>query len=803
MFSLPFQFCTLHVTQPGPLTGLITLPHCDTIHHGKVLIHADTGLRHDSRRNAAITRKEKQPRVTPLILIFLVFCGLHIIPVLGGKPVLWGADQWKYLPGPVVFLFLLFGLFMVFPGFRVGLIRFAGSINSSGPVRRLRENRSAAWAVSILILAILFWQFRTATHFLGDGYVWAEHLVKDIVSREPVSSWLYRSFYRLFNLPAMNLGVSTITAAAILSVLSGLIFSVFAFRTATLLGGEKNKYRLFIFLAILSTGMMQFFFGYVETYPPFVASFMAFIYFSIRLLKGNGSPLWVILTYLITLALHLSAVVFLPGLAVMFWLWSGRVVDRKKYYAIIFTGVLFGLVVLWIFQHKMMFGGFFHEYFLPLFSVPPGSRIVHPLFSLKTVFELFNHLVLVCPIALFIFIGFKGASGSRDETAKKIFIFLETIVVFYILEFLVFNKLIGASRDWDLFAAFGVPLALLTALVLIDRYRRVPDVLVLIAAAVIIVHTAPFIGLNSRVPSSERRFIDLVDHGFWSNYARGYGYSSLGLYYKNKGDIQNAIRYLTAASDVDKGNVRYKYNLATIYFAMKDNQKAVVFYEEVIRRDPDYLEARNNLGVIYWRMGKLGPAEEQLAEIIKCDSTYVTSYEPLAEIYFRIGQMEKCVQLYRKAIELGHDLTPFYRDLVMRYLGYGEGDRSFYLFERMLLAAERNPGIYQSIGVDGMNNIGVFYGQRERLEDAARIFDKAISIFPDNPDLHVNMARTFFMLGDFEKTWKEVFAAERLGTEVSPGFLENLRKEMDRPSKIYRKKITPISNRTLLIEEDQ
>ena len=186
------------------------------------------------------------------------------------------------------------------------------------------------YTVLLAVSAALFWRFRNVTHFLGDGYLWANHLLKDIIFNEPVSSWLYRETYRLLGFLRPSGVVTAIESAAIVSVAMGLVFIVYAVRTARLLTDRVDG-QWFAFIVLVSTGMMLLFFGYVEPYPPLAAAVMAFSYYGIAYARGGARSYKPIVAFIVATGLHFSAIALLPALGVLLWTGSGRAIVRRPF----------------------------------------------------------------------------------------------------------------------------------------------------------------------------------------------------------------------------------------------------------------------------------------------------------------------------------------------------------------------------------------------------------------------------------------------------------------------------------------
>jgi tetratricopeptide (TPR) repeat protein len=705
-------------------------------------------------------------------IALLAFLALHCIAPLNGDSRFWGVDQWRYLPRPVTGVLVVFGLLVLIPRCRLFLVDLAVKVSSRVPARAPRAGKLMG-LVALGVSGVLFWRFRCATQFLGDGFLWASHLPKNVSSREPVCSRLYHLVYRLVNTSWLHHPVTPVTTAAMISVASGLVFLVFAYKTVCLVTEEK-KSRAFVLLALLSSGMMLLFFGYVEAYPPFAAAVMAFTYYGIAYVMRKRGTLAVSLAFAVTVLLHLSAIALIPSFVLIFWMRNDRTLPRKKLRGVFFLAAFVGLAALWGLQRGNLFPGFFRRTFLPLFRVPFSQGIAYPLFSWANLFDSLNELLLICPIIVFSPLVLLRSSKEPPGEDDKVRAFLGAMAAFYLLEFLVFNRTIGASRDWDIFAPLAIPIALLTAIALLERFRRLPEMLTVFALALVVVHTAPWIGLNASRVRSEARFIGLVQSGRWSDYAKGYGYSTLGVYFERTGRMREAIDFSMEATRVDPGNRRYLYNAAKLYQDDKQYPAAARLYQSLIDVDPDNLDARGNLGTMFWDAGKLDLAEREFSEAVRRDSTYMTCYEPLSYIYFERGDVGRSLALYKTARRLGHDMTPFFRDLGGSFQSTGRDGSSKQLLEGMISIDPADPELYHLLGR--------LYLERKDYRRAVTSLNEAVQRYPNDPAIHVDLARAHYGLRDYARAWKEVRAAQSLSGSIPEDFLRELRNAMAPPA---------------------
>jgi tetratricopeptide (TPR) repeat protein len=796
-----------------------------------------------------ISKQAKRPRKhdqergsfpSALVYLYLLFIILHLLPLISGSSDLWGIDQWRYLPGPVVTALVLLGLLYIFPPFRSGLIEIAERIGSSRVARRLKESPPAGYFLALAAAVLLFWSLRQATHFLGDGNLW----LKTIEADRQCRSWdliVSCSIYKTVSRGIITLlGVEARTAAGLIGIASGLLFLVFAWKTVRQLS-ERVEEQLFLLIALLSTGSIMLFFGYIEAYPPAAAGLMIYLYCASRALSGRGGVHAAAIACAAAVILHPSMIALLPSLALLYISMRGKRPSTEQYITAVSMTVLAGLAALWVLRRWGLFDGFFHEGFLPFLDIGRGNRISYPILSWSTVVDLLNELLLVCPVLLFAALLLPRRKGNGNRHPDRKVLFFGTVSLCFVLIFVVGNKLLGVSRDWDIFAPMAFPLALFTATALLDRYRHRSRDLAVLASFVLVLHTAPWVAINASTGTSLQRVADLARNTRWSDFARGYAYDALATYYHYDHDVPRALRYSIEAVEADPGNVRYLYNAATRYMTAGRQVEAVRMYENVVRRKPDYLDARINLGTIYMNMGMTGEALNEFLEAVRIDPTSVAACCKLADAYSRNGRSDEAIELYARAIELDSKNPEIYMNLAILRMNAGQRDRAARLFERAIDAdplyapAYYNRGkIYAQEGDDEralefyeryislepssldarfevavildragrleealehlrhiinerpadvgvMNNIGVIHSKNNEFDMAVRVFEEALEIDPDHPAVLLNAARAYYRLGDYSRAWEYAVGAERSGAAVPQEFLSDLRRLVIEP----------------------
>lgn len=572
-----------------------------------------------------------EKHIPPLLFVsYIVFVGLQLVPVLSGSPRFWGVDQWHYFSGATVLVLFAVGLLPLFRFSRAALIRAASRIGSGGAiVKRAGAYPLVACLLCLSFATVVFWTLRQSTHFLGDGYLWASRMqTGELFSfMRPLSSSIYQVMYGVTNVFWRPAADSPYAAAAIISVISGLIFLVFAHKTACALSADAAD-RIFLFVAVLSAGTTTLFFGYVEAYAPVAAGVMAFIYFGIRYMQRRERAYFVMVIFLVGLSLHMTLLALLPSLVVILLTRGETAPVRKKVFAAFFAAVALCLVALWIAQRRTLFAGFFNETFLPFAANARSTRAAYLMMSPKHFFDVANEILLICPIAILSLAGFLLPAKSGDADDGNPAFFLGSIAFFYVVEYFLFNAVLGAGRDWDVLSPMAIPLSLYAALVLLKRCRNIRRELAVFALALLVLHTGPWVVVNSSREKSLNRFADLADNGYWSVYAKAYAYELLAKHTLNNNDEPNAMRFFNAALKTDPKSRRYRYDLARIYMNEKQYPDAMRLYRE-------------SLAGLYLKTNQPDRAIVMLEKCIRIAPREPRLYEDMRILYTRIGDRDK------------------------------------------------------------------------------------------------------------------------------------------------------------------
>ena len=93
-------------------------------------------------------------------------------------------------------------------------------------------------------------------------------------------------------------------------------------------------------------------------------------------------------------------------------------------------------------------------------------------------------------------------------------------------------------------------------------------------------------------------------------------------------------------------------NLGTIYSNLKQFDKAILLFDESIKKFPNSLEAYINLANVMLIKGKSDNAKKVLNKVIKLNPNYLRAYSNMAGIFVGEGNFEKAELFLRKRLRI-------------------------------------------------------------------------------------------------------------------------------------------------------
>jgi tetratricopeptide (TPR) repeat protein len=145
------------------------------------------------------------------------------------------------------------------------------------------------------------------------------------------------------------------------------------------------------------------------------------------------------------------------------------------------------------------------------------------------------------------------------------------------------------------------------------------------------------------------------------------GHLNLGLTYAERGQFQEALASYQEALKLDARDMIAKHEMATVLMDMGRPKDAIPMLREVVKAEPDNLDAWVDLGNCYATKGIYSESEKALDKALELDATDLMANYHMAALRAAQGDTERCLESLRLAAKADKD----------RVRAWVEGDRFF------------------------------------------------------------------------------------------------------------------------------
>ena len=583
-----------------------------------------------SAARAAETHPRRSIVAPACVLVFSsIVLALHLVSARDWTSALWGVHSWAFFPAAAGLAALALTVLAAVPlatwAFAAARDRgqadhSAGEVEraANGPASPGPEPRGNSPGVGAIVLgsmgaligAVLLWVVRARSNLLGDGVaiVAGVHAGGRLHELEPLTVLIQARVFDVLRAlpgPAHTPREMTWNTVALVSVVAGALFVPAAWGLAReiesdggpaatpIAAGSRSRWTLpLVFAILIAQGYLQLFCGYVENYAPVALANALVLLAGLRYARGRGSLFAVGAAALFAIALHLSASALMPACGALA-LWGVlRGPNRRR--AMIDVGliVLLGAIL------TLALAGLEPGYLLPrtLWDVAVravGQRQEDPtyLLSPRHLRDVLNEQALIGPLGIFCFAAGLVVALTRGTWRRPDMAFVAIAGLGYAASCVVAgDSNLGYARNWDLLAPAGVVFTVAGLRLARPAFRPAglwPRAL-LLAAALSVFHTLPWIALNASEPRSVERFATLP-------LGRGRTENTIAFWYAERGNFAEAKRWVQRSLAANPDNSRAMDLYGRIAFEEHNPRLALRTYLVAVTIRPDKPEYRQQL----------------------------------------------------------------------------------------------------------------------------------------------------------------------------------------------------------------
>jgi tetratricopeptide (TPR) repeat protein len=256
------------------------------------------------------------------------------------------------------------------------------------------------------------------------------------------------------------------------------------------------------------------------------------------------------------------------------------------------------------------------------------------------------------------------------------------------------------------------------------------------------------------------------------DFAMGHLYSELAGAYGNRGEYLNkAIEFYKDALKLDPTATFLSEELTELYIQSGQLSRAVTEAEDLIKQNPNNLDARRVLARIYIKLigdpqtGKtddkmLQKSIEQFKVIVEQDKNDQESRLILARLYNWAHNSVDAEKTYKSILELEPDNEEALTGLANVYAGIGDTKGAIEMLKR---ASDKDPNLRSLSALAG------FYHDMKDFKSAADTWARMLPLAPDNTKLKRAYALDLLFSDQIDealKIYKEIAAAEPKDPDV-------------------------------------
>jgi Flp pilus assembly protein TadD len=566
--------------------------------------------------------------------------------------------------------------------FLVDLLRSFGEWEGSGPP-------ILRWLLGLAVLALiifLFVDFRASTYFLGNGYLQLRSLkipenMDNInltgFAREPLVGFFVFQLCRVFQFFE---SISPPEDAYLwLSVISGICFTVVAWKGIGLFVEEETD-KILIFFLFFASGVSVLFFGYVENHAPGYVGILLFLLLGAGYLKEKISVYWAVTAYGLLLSMNFAAIAFIPAFAYLVYVAFRRGAAGEIFGALFLSGFIFvaALAVsgdsISFLQQTIRDAG---ANILP-FGGSIGTQQAYAFFTLSHAADVANLLFLCVPAGVVLLVAAIAAVLKKRHRLETSEWFLLLAAVCGVALIVVLNCTLGMSRGWDIPAPFSVGI-LAAAIALLSSAidnRETRHRMLFILSVVAMLHTGTWIVLNADARRSVARFETLEDKKLWGVQACLDAYEELAVYHRDHREFVQAAACYEKYAALDSTNGRIWLNCAKMELALGNIGKVIDAYKQLVRLQPTNADFYSSLGVFLAQTGRFDEALDNLQQAEQLSPSSAKIKNDIGAIYANQKEFSKALPYFLESVKLDPNFQGGYLNTAACYAALGNNEKA-------------------------------------------------------------------------------------------------------------------------------
>jgi len=213
---------------------------------------------------------------------------------------------------------------------------------------------------------------------------------------------------------------------------------------------------------------------------------------------------------------------------------------------------------------------------------------------------------------------------------------------------------------------------------------------------------------------------------------------NLGLALSQKGQVDEAMTQYQRALEINPNYADAHYNLGNALLQKGEVDGAIVEFKKVLEINSNFAPAHNHLGFAFFQMGHRDEAMTQFQKVLEIDPNNAEAHFNLGFALSQKGQIDEAMTQYQRALEINPAYAEAQTNLGNALLQKGQVDKAITQYQKAL---EINPNFARA-----HNNLGNAFLQKGQVTGAITQFQEALRLKPDYSDAQNNLAKAQAMV---------------------------------------------------------
>jgi len=245
-----------------------------------------------------------------------------------------------------------------------------------------------------------------------------------------------------------------------------------------------------------------------------------------------------------------------------------------------------------------------------------------------------------------------------------------------------------------------------------------------------------------------RKALEGTDHNFEAKklYKIGLSYLKSGKYHESESAFTGALNH-------DPDDARIYMNRGVAREKMGRNDEALADFIEAEILQPDNPDAIYNLGCALKKAGDMDRATVRFEKVIKLAPNHTGAYNNLGNIYFMKGELDRAIEMYERAIAIDPGFS-----LAMQNLKKARHKKRTHRRIRKFDQSSR----YDSDPARAFYNLGMYFLEWGKLDEAEAEFKKALKLGTDDSDPFEGLGLVYYRKKDYRQASRNLERALKM-----------------------------------------